>query len=91
MTRTPALDITIPEAVTFIFVEAWPADSPTEGIIWDRTGLDSEDGEWGTQLIDWEGDLDDVKRVLSEHGFSLGDFARADLPEGSELFTEATR
>lgn len=92
MTRTAAHTITIPFWATDIVIDAWVAeDGAVQGIIWDRTGLAPEDGEWGTQIIDWEGDLDDVTIRLRNAGFEVSEFT-ADFPsERAEVFATATR
>lgn len=92
MTRTPAHTITIPAEVTDIAIEAWDAEDGTnQGIIWDRSGQDPEDGEWGTQIIDWEGDPDDILIRLRNAGFDAYEFTTTDLGDGPELFTTASR
>ena len=92
MTRTAAHTITIPFWATDIVIDAWAAeDGAVQGIIWDRTGLAPEDGEWGTQIIDWEGDLDDITIRLRNAGFEVSEFT-ADFPsERAEVFATATR
>ena len=82
MTRIDAETITIDQAAETICIEAWPADYPTEGIIWDRTGYDDEDGEWGQQTIEWEGDLDDAVHAVEAAGFTVEEFVDHDIDGG---------
>lgn len=92
MTRTTAHTITIPAEVTSIAIEAWDNDYGTQdGIIWDRTGLKEEDGQWGGQLIDWEGDLDDIILRLRNAGFEVSEFAIDGIGDDAEMFATATR
>lgn len=92
MTRIPAHTITIPTEVTRITIEAWDAEDGTnQGIIWDRTGLKEEDGQWGGQLIDWEGDLDDIIIRLRNAGFEVSEFVIDGIGDDAELFATASR
>ena len=92
MTRTTAHTITIPAEVTRVTIEAWDAEDGTnQGIIWDRTGLKEEDGQWGGQLIDWEGDLDDIIIRLRNAGFEVSEFVIDGIGDDAELFATATR
>jgi len=92
MTRIPAHTITIPAEVTDVAIEAWDAEGGTnQGIIWDRTGLEENDGQWGGQLIDWEGDLDDTIIRLRNAGFQVSKFAIDGIGDDAELFATASR
>lgn len=91
MNKQAAHTITIPAAVTRIAIEAWPADAPTRGIIWDRTARQDDDGEWGEQLIDWTGTLADAVIALERDGFTVGDMIQQDVGDGAELFGQAAR
>ena len=92
MTRTTAHAITIPAEVTDITIEAWDAEDGTnQGIIWDRTGLEKNDGQWGGQLIDWEGDLDDITIRLRNAGFEVSEFVIDGIGDDAELFATASR
>lgn len=92
MTRISAHTITVPAEVTDIAIEAWDAEDGTnQGIIWDRTGLKEEDGQWGGQLIDWEGDLDDIITRLRNAGFEVGEFVTQTIDGETEVFATATR
>ena len=92
MTRISAHTITVPAEVTDIAIEAWDAEDGTnQGIIWDRTGLKEEDGQWGGQLIDWEGDLDDIIIRLRNAGFEVSKFSIDGIGDDAELFATATR
>lgn len=91
MNQTPAHAVTIPEDVARIAIEAWPAEDPSQGIIWDRTGHEPEDGEWGAQLVEWHGDRADVVARLEGAGFTVGEFVEHDLGDGPELLAVAHR
>ena len=92
MTRATAHTITIPAEVTSIAIEAWDNDYGTQdGIIWDRTGHEPEDGEWGAQLVEWHGDRADVVARLEGAGFTVGEFVEHDLGDGPELLAVAHR
>ncbi|SJN26827.1 hypothetical protein FM125_06395 [Micrococcus lylae] len=83
MTRIAAETITIDQAVETICIEAWDTEGgQAQGIIWDRTGQDDQDGEWGTQLIDWEGDLDDAVIAVEAAGFTVEEFVGHDIDGG---------
>ncbi len=69
--RVPATGIQVPEHTRVIAVESWDVDDYQQGIIWERTHAD--DGEWGEQLVDWTGDLDDALIRLREAGFELSE------------------
>lgn len=92
MTRISAHTITVPAEVTDIAIEAWDAEDGTnQGIIWDRSGQAPEDGEWGTQIIDWEGDPDDIIIRLRNAGFEVSKFSIDGIGDDAELFATATR
>lgn len=80
MTRITATAIQFPAAVKTICIEAWDADEGgQEGIIWDRTGHEDQDGEWGAQIIDWTGDVDDVVTAARNAGFEVEELAAYDV------------
>lgn len=67
----PATGVEVARDVRVITVESWDVDDYQEGIVRDRTHAD--EGEWGDQLIDWSGDLDDVLTRLRDAGFTLSE------------------
>lgn len=91
MNQTPAHAVTIPEDVARIAIEAWPAEDPSQGIIWDRTGHEDYNGEWGSQLLEWVGGLDDVTAAVERAGFTVGEFVAHELGDGAELLAVAHR
>lgn len=92
MTRTASHQISIPANVERLAIEAWETeDGTTQGIIWDRTGLQPQDGEWGTQLIDWEGDRADAVICAEQAGFTVADFIPYNIEGDEGAIAEATR
>ena len=91
MNRTPAHTITIPDDVRSVAVETWADGLEWFGIIWDRTGHEDYDGEWGAQLLEWAGDLDDVTAAVERAGFTVGEFVAHELGDGAELLAVASR
>ena len=92
MTRATAHTITIPAEVTSIAIEAWDNDYGTQdGIIWDRTGHTDDDGEWGNELFEWVGHLDDVRAAAKRAGFEVGEFVTQTIDGETEVFATATR
>ena len=89
--QVPAHTITFPDDVRSVAVEAWADGLEWCGIIWDRTGLEPEDGEWGDQMLEWRGDRADVVARLEGAGFTVGEFVEHDLGDGPELFAVAHR
>lgn len=92
----------LPAAITSITVDTWQDDYGMSYVgIWDRTGHDPEDGEWGNDIyIDCRQEYDfrsDVTLALSLAGFNFGgprhdaDWISYDLPEGAGLMLTATR
>lgn len=67
----PATGVEVAPDVRVITVESWDVDDYQRGIVWDRTH--TAEGEWGDQLIDWSGDLDDVLIRLRDAGFTLSE------------------
>ena len=72
-------------------METWADGLEWFGIIWDRTGHEPEDGEWGAQLVEWHGDRADVVARLEGAGFTVGEFVEHDLGDGPELLAVAHR
>lgn len=92
MTRTAAHQISIPANVQRIAIETWETeDGTTQGIIWDRTGLQSQDGEWGAQIIDWEGDRDDAVICAEMAGFTVAEPIPYSIEGVEGAVAEATR
>lgn len=77
--REAATAIQFPAAVKAICIETWDVEGGQEGIIWDRTGQEDQDGEWGTQIIDWAGDVDDVVIAARNAGFAVEEFNSYDI------------
>mgnify|MGYP007086362633 CR=1 FL=1 len=91
MSIVAATEVTIPETVTSVALEVWRDYGQDRGIIWDRTGREEQDGEWGDEMILWAGDRDDVRRIIEQAGFEVGDFESFDLGDGPEDFATAVR
>ena len=73
-------------------IEAWDNDYGTQdGIIWDRTGHTDDDGEWGNELFEWVGHLDDVRAAAKRAGFEVGEFVTQTIDGETEVFATATR
>ena len=89
--QVPAHTITIPDDVRSVAVETWADGLEWFGIIWDRTGHEPEDGEWGAQLVEWHGDRADVVTRLEGAGFTVGEFVEHELGDGPELLAVASR
>ena len=87
--RVPATGIALAHDVRVIAVESWDVDDYQEGIVWDRTHAD--EGEWGDQLIDWSGDLDDVLTRLRDAGFTLTEPAEQQIDGEVETFLTGER
>lgn len=81
----------IPTHATAITVETWEYGNDIKSIIWDRTGLEPEDGEWGDQLDTFTtDDTDDVDHALREWE-PVEDWVAVSLPEDDETFRPFTR
>lgn len=91
MTTIAATEITIPTTVTSITMEVWHEDGQDHGIIWDRTGEEADNGEWGNEMIRWTGDRADAERMVEQAGFEIGEFESIDLGDGPEDFATAKR
>ena len=91
MNRTPAHTITIPDDVRSVAVETWADGLEWFGIIWDRTGEEADNGEWGNEMIRWTGDRADAERMVEQAGFEIGEFESIDLGDGPEDFATAKR
>ena len=87
--RVPATGIQVPEHTRVIAVESWDVDDYQQGIVWDRTLAD--EGEWGEQLIDWAGDLDDALIHPREAGFELSEPIEQTIDGEAELFISGVR
>lgn len=91
MTTIAATEITIPTTVTSIAMEIWHENGQDQGIIWDRTGEEADNGEWGNEMIRWTGDRADAERMVEQAGFEIGEFESIDLGDGPEDFATAKR
>lgn len=84
--------IEIPDTVDYVAVEQWSEGEQDCGIIWDRTGRDENDGEWGEELLRWEGDRADVvNRLEGTYGFTLCPWMPIPLGGLDEHMCEGTR
>lgn len=91
MTTIAAIEIAIPATVTSIAMEVWRKNGQDHGIIWDRTGEEAGNGEWGDEMIRWAGDRADAERMVEQAGFEVDEFESIDLGDGPEDFATAKR
>lgn len=85
--------VQIPDEALEVRIEAWQdPEGAWQGILWDRTSCDPEDGEWGEQMVRWRGDqLADAVRLLARFGFEVSGFTRREIGGTQEYFATAVR
>lgn len=90
--RTSPDMIEIPDGVTHVALESWERGTSERGIVWDRTGLDRDSGEWGTEIDQWDGDREDVVNHLeSAYGFTMSPWVPVPLEGLNEHMCEGSR
>lgn len=82
----------IPANATALSIDVSPTDRDASRIvIFDRTGLTDDAGEWGNEVTAFDGDMDDVEFALGIAGFTVTWHSNYNFGyERGELYT-ATR